>query len=70
MGEVIHVVQLKFKPEVDSGKIEEVRPLLALPPSTQSLMSADLSFFKSIEDQMRPPRHQEELHQVHPTWAG
>jgi len=26
MGEVIHVVQLKFKPEVDSGKIEEVRP--------------------------------------------
>ncbi|KAH8790658.1 hypothetical protein BGZ57DRAFT_949275 [Hyaloscypha finlandica] len=24
MGELIHVVQLKFKPEVDSGKIEEI----------------------------------------------
>ncbi len=26
MGEVIHVVQLTFKPEVDSAKIEEVPP--------------------------------------------
>jgi hypothetical protein len=26
MGEVIHVVQLKFKPEVDIAKINEVCP--------------------------------------------